>query len=163
MVKLISQELSASRAPMSIVNTKKTTFRPILVLSVRRPSYIQNYWNSIFVVISKKALVSNCWIRSYDSISFVWAFCLFIVRNQDSGPWQKILLIFFMLFKYLRIMNHFSNINCCKLIDCLDNSIFCIMTYLLLAELWILFEKRLHVYIFLSNGLKKIELIVEWI
>lgn len=163
MVELISQELSAGRAPMSIVNTKKTTFRPILVLSVRRPGYIQNYWNSIFVVISEKALVSDCRIRSYDSISFVWAFCFFIVRNKDSGPWQEVLLILFILLKNLWVMNHFSNINCCKLIDCLDNSIFCIMTYLLLAELWILFEKRLHVYILLSNGLKKIELIVEWI
>ncbi len=163
MMELISQKLSAGRAPMSVVNTKKTTFGPILVLSVRWSGYVQNNWDSIFVVISKKALVSYCGVCSYNSIPFIWAFSFFIVWNNDSGPRQEIFFNLLRIFKNLWIMDHFSYINCCKLIDCLDNSIFCIMALLLFAIFWILFEKRIHVNILLPNWLKWIEFIIDWI
>lgn len=89
MMKLVSQKFSALMASMAIINSKKTTLWPNLILPMSRFCDIQNNWNSIFIISPNQALVSNCRISPDNSIPFNGTFCRFLIGNNYPGPWLQ--------------------------------------------------------------------------
>lgn len=59
---------------MPIINPKERAFRPFFILSILRFNDVQNYWYSIFIVISHKSLMSISWVCSNESVSLHWHF-----------------------------------------------------------------------------------------
>lgn len=72
-------------APMAIIDPKERALRPFFMRSMLRFSDIQDYRNSIFIVIPDEALVSIRGISPHNSIPFHGAFCGFVVGDDDSS------------------------------------------------------------------------------
>jgi len=56
-MKLIPQEFCTCMASMAIIDSKEGALGPVLFLSMGWLGYIQNYGNSVFIVIPNKSLV----------------------------------------------------------------------------------------------------------
>lgn len=99
MVEVVSQELSTGTASVPIVHSEEGTCWPRLVLSMLRFHNVQDYRNSVFVVIAYEALVGVGCVGSHDAIPLVAALGWFVVGDNDAGAGGKsqccgLLLIF---------------------------------------------------------------------
>jgi len=57
MMKLIPQEFCTCMSSMAIIDSKEGALGPVLFLSMGRLCYIQNYGNSVFIVIPNQTLI----------------------------------------------------------------------------------------------------------
>ena len=73
--------------------------------------------------------------------------------------------MFFIILKHLWVMDHILHVYSCKLVNCLNDSIFWVFSYLLLAIFWIFLEKFFQVHILLPYSLIYYKLIfirIQW-
>ena len=81
---------------MTVVDTKIWASWPFFGVNVcswlwrKKVCY---YWNSIFIIISYKPLVSIGCICSHNPCSFVWCLCCIIIRNYDFMCWLDCLTL----------------------------------------------------------------------
>lgn len=99
---------------MSIINAKKWTFRPRLLLPSLRLDNIENNADSVLIIVPNEALISICCVCSHDPVSFVAALGWFIVRYYNSDAWLKGNRLLFMILTHhlIRIL-HCQWLNLC--------------------------------------------------
>lgn len=68
---------------MAIIDSKEWTSWPSFVFPAWWLQYVQNYWDSVFIVISDEALVGICSICSDNPVAFQGMFCSFKVGNYN--------------------------------------------------------------------------------
>ena len=97
-MELIPQELRACMASMAIVDSEEGALGPVLFLPMGRLRYIQNYGNSVFIIIPNQTLVGYGRVRSYYSIPLYRALRWLLVWNDDSCSRLQSQLLRFSLF-----------------------------------------------------------------
>lgn len=76
-------------ASVSIIHTKETAFRPLLIFSMSWLRDIEDNRDPIFIVVSDEPLISNCRVCSNDSISLDGAFSRFFIGQYYSRSWLQ--------------------------------------------------------------------------
>jgi hypothetical protein len=100
---------------VSIINSKERTLRPFFVFPVFGLDNVENYGNTIFIVISYKTLVCVSSISSHNSISLVRAPGLLVVRNLDSCSRLQRILPGFIVFNFF--MDHLISLGSGELLN----------------------------------------------
>jgi hypothetical protein len=77
---------------MAIIYSKKGTSWPVLSLLELWFYNVQNYWNSVLIVISNDTLMSICSIGSHNSISLACELCCFISLHELNNRWIELIL-----------------------------------------------------------------------
>lgn len=93
-MQVVSKELSAGRTAVTIIDSEKAAFGPLLVLSVLRLYDVQNNADSVFVVGSHQPLVCIRCVGSDNSISLERALGGLMVGNHYSETWLQLLWLF---------------------------------------------------------------------
>lgn len=83
LMQVVSEEIRAAGASMSVVDAEERAFGPFFVNSTRWFYYIKNYSNSIFIIIPYYSLIRICRISSYSSIRFYRTFRRFMIWNYN--------------------------------------------------------------------------------
>lgn len=84
-MKLIPQELSTCMTSMPIIHSEEGAFRPFFIFSMSWFCDVKDDWHSVFIVVSDKALVSNCRVSSNYSVSLYRTFCRLFIWDDDSS------------------------------------------------------------------------------
>ena len=112
-MQVIPQKFSARTSTVTVIYAEEGALRPRLRLSVFRLNYIQNYANSVLVIVPNQALIGIGGIRSDDSVSLKTTFGSLMVWDYDSYPWLKCKgQLFIRVFK-----NHLVRIKNCQRLD----------------------------------------------
>lgn len=107
-MKLISKKVCACWSSMPIVNCKEWASRPVIYLFELRFNNIQNYRDSIFIIISYNTLMSVCWITANYSIFFTSKLCRMIWSNKSVD----LFLFHFYIFLLLLYSHYKSSVGC---------------------------------------------------
>lgn len=142
LMQIVSQKIGTGCSSMSIKNSKEWTLRPFFALPRMRFQNIQNYTDSIFIVVSNNALVSIRCISSYNSVFLIWTFWLInscvkdlVRRHQRRKLFILIWIVYWVVYQILfywwinlndrsdlRVWRHFS---CLKVFhDLFNNFVF---------------------------------------
>lgn len=92
LVQLISEVICTCRPSMAIINSKKGTPWPVLSLLELWFYNVQDYRNTVLIVISNDTLMSICSIRSHNSISLACELCWFISLYKLHNRWIELIL-----------------------------------------------------------------------
>ena len=110
-MKIVSEEFSAGRSAMSIINTEEAAFGPLLMLSVLGFHDVQYDADSVFVVSAHESLVCVCSIGSDDSVSLEGALRWLMVRNYYSEARLQLLGLFLRCWVFV---HHLVDVKDCK-------------------------------------------------
>lgn len=88
-MQIVSKELSAGTASMTIIDTEERTSRPRLMLAVLWLDDVEDDRDSILVVVTHQSLVCIGSIGSNDSIAFVAALSGLVIRDDNACSWRQ--------------------------------------------------------------------------
>ena len=86
-MQVIPQKFSARTSTVTVVYAEEGALRPRLGLAVLRLNYIQNYTNSVLVIVPNQALIRICGICSNDSVSLKTTFSSLMIWDYNPYPW----------------------------------------------------------------------------